>query len=230
MSAFLRAAVVAAQLLAVCLVTSAGAQPAANDPPQVVFSSSPAILILIDGDPVYRTIDGTDLQRIVNTQPLIVRNAAGIYYLRLGNRWMESYWLTGWWTRSGTAPEGASEAIRQAANDRSVDPLDGGVSEIAPGGVPTVYVYTTPAVLVVTDGPPRFVPLDGTPLRYLENTRADVLEDPDGYLYVLTSGRWLRAPDASGPWLYVPSDALPNAFAHIPDDSPKAHVKGDGRR
>jgi len=228
MSAFLRAAVVAAQLLAVCLVTSAGAQPAANDPPQIVFSSSPAILILIDGDPVYRTIDGTDLQRIVNTKPLIVRNA-GIYYLRLRNRWMESYWLTGWWTRSGTAPEGASEAIRQAATDKSVDLLEGGeVSELAAGALPTVYVYTTPAVLIVTDGPPRFVPLDGTPLRYLENTRADVLEDPDGYLYVLTSGgRWLRAPTAKGPWLYVPSDALPKAFAHIPDNSPKAHVNAD---
>jgi len=227
MSAFLRAAVVAAQLLAMCVVTSAGAQPAVNDPPQIVFSSSPAILILIDGDPVYRTIDGTDLQRIVNTKSLIVRNAAGIYYLRLRNRWMESYWLTGWWTRSGTPPEGASEAIRQAANDTSADPLEGGgVSETAAGASPTVYVYTTPAVLIVTDGPPRFVPLDGTPLRYLENTHADVLEDPDGYLYVLTSGRWLRARDTSGPWMYVPSEGLPNAFAHIPDNSPKAHVKG----
>ena len=236
MSAFLRAAIVVAQLLVVCVVTGAGAQPVPNDPPQIVFSPSPAILILIDGDPVYRTVDGTDLQRIVNTRSLIVRNAAGIYYLKLRKGWMESYLLTGWWTRSGTAPEGGAEAIRQAVNDKAVDLLNGhDVPDTDAGPLPTVYVYTTPAVLIVTDGPPRFVPLEGTPLRYIENTRADVLEVPDGYLYVLTSGRWFRAPDAGGPWLYVPSIDLPDAFARIPDSSPKAHVKstrggGDGGR
>ena len=226
MNAFLRAAIVAAQLLAVCVVSGAGAQPVPNDPPQIVFSTSPAILILIDGDPVYRTIDGTDLQRIVNTRSLIVRNAAGIYYLKLRKGWMESYLLTGWWTLSGTAPEGGAEAIRQAVNDKAVDLLNGrDVPDTDAGPLPTVYVYTTPAVLIVTDGPARFVPLEGTPLRYIENTPADVFEDPDGYLYVLTSGRWFRAPDASGPWLYIPSDDLPNAFARIPDNSPKARVK-----
>ena len=162
MSAFLRAAIVVAQLLVVCVVTGAGAQPVPNDPPQIVFSPSPAILILIDGDPVYRTVDGTDLQLIVNTRSLIVRNAAGIYYLKLRKGWMESYLLTGWWTRSGTAPEGGAEAIRQAVNDKAVDLLNGhDVPDTDAGPLPTVYVYTTPAVLIVTDGPPALRPTRG---------------------------------------------------------------------
>src|ERR1700676_5238580 len=49
-----------------------------NDPPKLLFSRQSAILILIDGDPVYRPIDGTDLQRIINTKPFIVRDKAGL--------------------------------------------------------------------------------------------------------------------------------------------------------
>src|ERR1700731_2771958 len=56
--------------------------PIKNDPPKLLFSRQSAILILIDGDPVYRPIEGTDLQRIINTKPFIVRDEAGIHYLK----------------------------------------------------------------------------------------------------------------------------------------------------
>src|SRR6202035_2674983 len=32
-----------------------------NDPPELLFSEHSAVLVLIDGDPVYRSLEGTDL-------------------------------------------------------------------------------------------------------------------------------------------------------------------------
>ena len=45
--------------------------------PDIIFSESPAVLISVDGDPIYRAVDGTGLQRLVNTKPLILRDEAG---------------------------------------------------------------------------------------------------------------------------------------------------------
>ena len=55
-------------------------------------------LIRIDGDPVYRRIEGTDLERIVNTKVLIVRDSADIHYLKVRDGWMEAYGLMGDWS------------------------------------------------------------------------------------------------------------------------------------
>ena len=68
-----------------------------NDPPTFLFSEQAAILVLIDGPPVYRPIDGTDLQRIINTKPFIIRDYH-IHYMKVFDGWMEAYGLTGMWS------------------------------------------------------------------------------------------------------------------------------------
>jgi hypothetical protein len=80
--------------------------------------------------------------------------------------------------------------------------------------------------LVVTEGPPDFVPINGTQLLYVKNTTGNVFKDlADQQTYVLVTGRWFRAADFGGPWQYVAGLALPLDFAMIPDDSPKENVK-----
>src|SRR5262252_1027217 len=92
--------------------------------------------------------------------------------------------------------------------------------------VPEVIVATTPTELVVTEGAPDWVPVEGTMLLYVQNTTANVFKDlNDQQTYVLVTGRWFRAPGFSGPWQYVAGANLPPAFAQIPDDSPKENVK-----
>src|SRR6185295_4522537 len=55
-----------------------------NDPPQILFSTRPALLVLIDGTPMFRSVKDTNLERIVNTRVLVVRdNSSGKLYLRL---------------------------------------------------------------------------------------------------------------------------------------------------
>jgi hypothetical protein len=117
--------------------------------PRITFAQSPAVLITVDGDPVYRLIHGTDLWRVVNTKAFIVRDDSGIHYLRLDGRWMQAYTLTGWWSPAGTVPDGTEAALNQAMSAKAVDVTDHGESnppdDVETGIIPTVYVTTTPS-------------------------------------------------------------------------------------
>jgi hypothetical protein len=207
-------------------------RPVRNDPPRLLFSEQPAILILIDGDPVYRAVEATELQRVVNTRPFIVRDKDGIHYVKVFDGWMQAYSLTGLWSVAGVPPPGAEEALQQAVAATTVDLLDGRIPgtddtpKLAADALGIIFVSTVPADLIVTDGPPRFATIEGTSLKYVENTTANVFKEPtDDELYVLSSGRWFRAWRTDGPWQFVPSDELPADFAAIQDSSPKASVK-----
>ena len=77
-----------------------------NDPPRIIFSNVPAVLILIDGDPVYRDVEGTPYTRVVNTPALLLFNsAAGTFYLDGGSWWMTASSLTGPWTAATNPPQ-----------------------------------------------------------------------------------------------------------------------------
>jgi hypothetical protein len=210
-----------------------GAVALDREPPTIIFSPAPALLIRIDGDPIYRPVPGTELQRVVNTKPLIVRDVAGMCYVKILDGWMEAYSLeAGSWAVSGVAPDGGDIAVRQAVASNTVDLLDGadrrttGSQGLETGPAPFIFISTTPAALVVTDGPMTFAAVEGTSLEYAVNTTADVFREPtDQEIYVLISGRWYRAWRTSGPWQLVASRDLPADFARIPDGSPKASVK-----
>ena len=233
-------------VLGLCPAAAVGAQSAAPaatanksdlmhiDAPTIIFSASPALLILIDGDPVYRDVKSSTLQRIVNTKPLILRDETGGYYLKILDGWMEAYSLEGWWSIAGVPPDGAAIALRQAVAAKGVDLLDNGsahgagdTSHLANERAPAIYISTTPAMLVVTDGPPRFSVVPGTSLEHLENTAAKVFREPtDQELYVLVSGRWFRSWRTEGPWQFIPTNQLPADFAKIPDSLLKSNPGG----
>jgi hypothetical protein len=199
-----------------------------NAPPKLLFSEKSAMLILINSDPMYRPIEGTDFERIINTKAFIVRDTAGLHYLKVFDGWMESYMLRGMWSVSGVAPRGVEQALEQAIAAKTVDLLDGARRD-QPGEMPTlndetaptVFISTEPAELIVTDGPPRFAAVKGTKLEYIENTTANVFKEPtDDEFYVLTAGRWLRAWTFDGPWEFVSRADLPADIAAISDSSP----------
>jgi hypothetical protein len=189
-------------LLLLAASGSSGIAQARNDDPrQIFFAESPARLILIDGDPVYRGVAGTDLERIINTSALIVRDSAGIHYLKVLDGWMEAYTLRGDWSVSGVTPPGGREALEGAADAKIVDVVE---------SPPTIFISSEPAALIVTDGPARYQTIAGTSLEYLANTTATVFREPtDQELYVLVAGRWFRSWRTDGPWEFIPSDELP---------------------
>jgi hypothetical protein len=203
-----------------------------NDLPRIIFAESPAILILIDGVPVYRSVEGTDLQRIINTKALIVRDSVGLIYLKVRDGWMEAFTLTGEWSVSGVAPPG-NEALRRVVDAKLVDLLDGdGAQARVPSleeQAPAIYVSDEPAELITTDGPAQYKNVEGTLLEYLANTTAKVFKEPtDQEFYVLISGRWFRAWTTDGPWQFIPSSELPADIAKLLDITPKKNVKAPG--
>ena len=206
--------------------------PLENTPPTIVSSDSPAILVYIDGESAYRPVEGTELQRVINTRPLLLKDAQGKHYLHVFDGWMVADKLNGDYTRLAAPPANLEKARQAAINSRQVDLLTGQgdpkdkVPSLAKPPQPKIFIATTPTELLVTDGAAQWQPIQGTSLLYVSNTTGHIFKEiGDQNSYVLISGRWFRASDMNGPWTFVPADKLPADFANIPDDSAKENVK-----
>ena len=193
-----------------------------NTPPRVIVSTSPAILVPIDGAPVWKPVaDSPGFTRIVNTRALLLKSAAAPQvFLRVFDGWLMANTLAGPWEQPFLPPTGLDAVAKKVAATGVVDMLDGGKrANPKPSltqGIPAIYTSDVPAELVVFKGAPDFVPIVGTSLAWASNTTADVLRDSAGNVYALLAGRWFRAASLNGPWTFVASDALPADFARIP--------------
>jgi hypothetical protein len=206
--------------------------PVQNEPPQFVFSQTAAVLVAIDGEPVWRPVENTGLTRVLNTRALILKDPAGRIYLRLFDGFLGASSLSGPWTVVKKPPAALEQAAKKLAQAKVVDPMEGppdektGKKPSLNTVVPQIITTTRPTELIVTDGPPDWVPIQTTMLLYLKNTTGNVFKNlNDQQTYVLVTGRWFRAPDFKGPWQYVAGTNLPADFAGIPNDSPKENVK-----
>ncbi|HKD17808.1 MAG TPA: hypothetical protein VKG23_08055, partial [Thermoanaerobaculia bacterium] len=217
-------------------ITNAGAKgnavPIKNDPPRVFFRSAPAVLVLIDGDPALRPVDGSPgVDRVINTRTLILRSG-GTFFMPIADRWVSSAAATGPWQIVPGVPAPV-QAIRDAiANDQEqtqVDLMEETNDDVkgilAEGRSPEIIVSTVPAELIVTQGPPQMKPVGGTQLLYVTNTTGDILFDLKAQdFYVPLTGRWFRSKSLDGPWQFVAGDQLPPDFAKIPTTEPKSTV------
>jgi len=205
-----------------------------NDPPRIVFSYKAAILVTIDGEPVWQPVKEAKLERVLNTRVLVVRKGKDDHFLRVFDGWMTAKGLEGPWTVEKKPPKELEAALADAKASGQVDLLIGGNPNDAKtlpslkqeGRAPAIFVATIPTELIVIENGPNFVAIPGTGLSYIQNTTGNVFRlASDQKLYVLVSGRWFRATTFDGAWEYVANDALPEDFAKIPDDSPKENVK-----
>ena len=88
--------------LAVAQAESAPQKPVAvkNDVPKIYFSTLPAMLVRVDGQPVLRQVPGYQLLRMINTYALILFDESqGTYYLHAVGQWAQAQALEGPWTR-----------------------------------------------------------------------------------------------------------------------------------
>ena len=203
-----------------------------NTPPQFIFSQSPAMLVLIDGDPVWRALPGTNLERVINTRALILRDGTGTIWVHLFDGFLTAPRITGPWSVATNVPTEAGPLAQNLADANVVDLMPGEPDEttnLLPSlaqGAPQLVVATRPTELLVTDGAPHWTSIPGTSLQYVDNTTGNVFTNlRDRQIYVLVTGRWFRASGFDGPWQYVDGRDLPADFANIPDDSPKENVK-----
>jgi hypothetical protein len=200
-----------------------------NNPPWVIVSYSPAILVPIDGAPVLKAVPNSQFQRVINTRALILQGPSQNFYIHVYDGWLQSSAISGPWAQSFDLPPGIESIAQTLGDSGAVDMLDGGAKAnpkpSLANGVPTIYTSTVPAELITFKGQPDFQPVVGTQLLWAANTTSDVLINiANNHYYALISGRWFDSAALTGPWTFVPNNALPSDFAHIPSQSPAGAV------
>ena len=203
-----------------------------NDPPKVIIATKASLLLLIDGMPQLREIQGTKLERVINTKAIILfENDKKNYYLRVQDWWLQAKDVEGPWSYAKKLPDDMKKAEEFVVNNTPVQNPGGGEQKqqasLKEAGkkaeIPAVYVVFGPAELIETKGEPVYKPIPGTGLEYAENTNGNIFRLGSEY-YILISGRWFKGASLGGPWTFVGGAEFPPDFAKIPKDSPKATV------
>src|SRR6185295_1265746 len=198
-----------------------------NDPPRILFRTTPSLLVMIDGKPELREVkDSLGLQRVVNTQAVILLESSSYYLWALG-RWWQASALDGEW-KAGPLALAQLDRARDALG-KNFDPLEGkdgdGKPLFEPGVTPQFIVASEPTELLQAKGEPKFSPIPRTQLLYMANSSNDIFMETGTQAYhVLISGRWFSAKSLDGPWSFVPGKQLPPDFARIPPEHPMADV------
>ena len=191
------------------------------DPPPIFFSSTPAVMVNIDGEPIWSPIKDNDLKFAVNTNwDLFQHGPTNTYYLRHNDGWLKATDVNGPWTAAGTLPASFGK-LPAEENWKDVKAALPGKPVTKP---PTVYVSQKPAELILTTGAPKYTPVQGTGLVWLSNTESDVFRvGPTGAIYYLVTGRWFTAADFKGPWTFA-TPSLPADFKKIPLEHERSRV------
>ena len=191
------------------------------EPPPIFFSSSPAVIVNIDGDPIWSPIKGNDLKYAVNTNWDLFQNTpTSTYYLRNNNAWLKATDVKGPWSPAGTLPAGFKTL---PAEDNWKD-VRANVPGVAAKTAPQVFVSMRPAELILITGAPAYVAVQGTSLLWVSNTESDVFRlGKTGPVYYLVAGRWFSAADFTGPWTFA-TPSLPEDFKKIPLSHERSRV------
>lgn len=180
--------------------------------PTIFVSTTPAILLMVEGKPVLAPIQGSTLEYLVNTNWDLFYDQSD-YYLLNGNVWLKAKELNGPWTVTTKLPAEMSKlpADQNWAEVRKAIP-----PTTVSASAPKVWFTDRPAELILFKDKPVYAKIPGTNLLYAANTETNVfMNEPDKELYVLLSGRWFRAATLEGPWTYAGND-LPTDFMRIP--------------
>jgi hypothetical protein len=197
-----------------------------NDVPRILYATTPTILVLVDGPPVLRPMTGLPaVERVLDTYALIVR-WQNRFYLTAMNFWYEAQEIGGPWTPVNDPPP-ILEQVKEAAAEAKVTDLMGPLpNSPAIATPPGIRVSTVPTELIQTDGPAKMLPIEETDnlLQIQNSDDAIFMNLLDNQFYVLLSGRWFKSKSLYGPWEFVPAKSLPEDFAKIPADNPRANA------
>ena len=203
--------------------TPPSAPPLQHAPPAIFYSARPASLLVFDGEPVLAPVAGTPLSVAVNTNwDVFVDGSSKAWYWLNNGAWLSAAEVMGPWAPAGTLPA----AFSSLPDDRNFADVRKQLPgrRLAAADMPQVFVSTTPAEIIVTQGAPQYTAIAGTQLQYVANTDAPLFRHQgNGLTYFLVSGRWFSAPGLQGPWAFATGE-LPADFARIPPNSPRGFV------
>jgi uncharacterized membrane protein YgcG len=198
--------------------------------PQIIVATAPTELIVSEGEPKYKSITGTDLLYMSNTESnVFMEITSQKYFVLLSGRWFKSASMDGPWSHvpSDKLPSDFSK-IPEGSDEGSVLANVSG-TEQAHEAVLDTYIPQTTAVKreegtinVEYDGKPEFTVIDGTVMSYAVNTSESIIRIGDKY-YLCHEAVWYVADNPSGPWIV--SVSVPQVIYTIPPSYPVYHVK-----
>ena len=193
--------------------------------PKVFLVMGAAEIVLTDGPPQMKPIEGTKLMYAENSpNDLFLDTESNQFYVVFGGRWYSTASLDGLWSPLSSAdlpadfskippdsPRGSVLVSVPGTAEAREAALQAQVPHLA-------TVDRKKATLdVVYAGEPDFEPIEGTDLTYAANTSYAVVHAGDMY-YAVSDGIWFESEEPTGPW--VVATVVPPAIYTIPPTSP----------
>ncbi|MCK5337705.1 MAG: sulfur globule family protein, partial [Bacteroidales bacterium] len=194
-----------------------------NDPPDIYFRTSPTTLVSIDGDPILKKIDDSNLEYVVNTAFFIVKEQnKKSTYLNGGKFWYVSDEILEGWGATEKVPADIEKLAKDNIQEGEPDSISASITE-----PPALIVVSKPAELITTDGDPDYATIEGSSLLYAKNSESDIIMDINTQdHYILLAGRWYHSKSLKdGDWKFCEPANLPAEFSNIPEDSDMATVR-----
>ena len=194
-----------------------------TEAPEIIISTQPALLVLIDGEPKFEKIEESKLERLLNSPYFIVKDTDGKLYLNADAKWFVTSSIMGEWKATAYPPKEVKKQEEKFSKDQVVSEADKAIAETEKNKTgPQIIVRTSPAEIIITKGESVFTPIQGTQLLYVKNTDSHVFMNIATQEYfILISGRWYSSKSLKGSWVFVASDKLPEDFAKIPEGTEK---------
>jgi hypothetical protein len=198
--------------------------------PDIYVSTVPAELVVLDGEPNYSPIAGTQLLTATNTTGnVFVHVPDQETYVLLSGRWFKSKSLTGPW-QYVAQDQLPGDFARVPENDPKGDVLTSVAG--TPSAQEAAIANTIPQTATVRrsearfeasyDGEPKFEPIESTPLSYAANTPTPVIRVDERSYFAVSNGVWFAATSPTGPW--TATDRVPAVIYTIPPSSPMHYV------
>lgn len=196
-----------------------------NDPPDIYFRTSPAVLVSIDGEPIMKDTEEKEIQYVVNTPYFIVSDSkTGKSYVKGAKWWYAADAIEGPYSPVDKVPSKVNKLAKEQVDDEGIENDSALMAMEAP---PELILVTKPSELVVTDGEPDYGTVESTQLLYVKNSENDIVMNINTQEhYVLLAGRWYTSRSLKeGDWKFAEPEDLPEDFEKIPAESDMGNVR-----
>jgi hypothetical protein len=203
----------------------------ANGVPTLFTSQVPAELIVFKGQPDFQPIVGTQLLWAANTtSDVLIDISNNTYYVLISGRWFAAPVLAGPWTFVANdalpadfvhIPPHSPAGVVLPTVAGTPQAREAAISNSIPQTA-TIPLANPPNFTPNFDGPPQYLPIDGTALSYVVNSSEPVIQVAPNAYFAVVAGVWFTAAQVTGPWVVATS--VPTVIYTIPPASPLYYV------
>jgi hypothetical protein len=197
--------------------------------PSVYVSTDPSEMLLIEGEPKYVPVPGTQLLWVSNTESDLFRMGKdGPFFYLVTGRWFKAPALSGPWIfATPELPEDFKHISLEHPRSRVLASVPGtqqAAEAVLLAQVPEIARVNKKELQapdVIYNGDPEYEAIPGTQLQRAKNTDKEIIKVGDVY-YMCFQGVWFMANTPKGPWTIASS--VPSEIYQIPPNSPSHSV------